>query len=571
MIYQKSKAKDIISDKSKLKDIVSETIDRMATTVGATLGPGGRPVLIEREGLSPLITKDGVTVAKAMGIADSAANIVVDAAKEICINTAAEAGDGTTTAIVLANALIKEGQKFLQSNDKYNPQKFVNELHQAYNQVIVPFLKDVAIPAETEEQLLYVATISANGDKEIAKAAVTAVLAAGDDGHVQINEGQGRETRVDTIDSYVLTSGLKDLGQIGPSFINDKANQQSKMDAGYVFLYDGTINDLGVAGRLQDAVQEDDSGQLVDDGKPILVIAHGFADSVLDRFAKSTKSGRTVVPVKTPRSGVANGSSMLLEDVAAYTNAIVFNPGNIEELGKDDLGSFTEARINTYETFISAEPEAVDLEARIEELKSILNAAHSEYDKAHLRANIARLTGGISTILVGGTSDLEMREKKDRTEDAVEAVRSAIAEGIVTGGCSMHIILSNRLVSHPNSKLSWAVLAAALSAPFTRLMDNCGEDAGSVLNALMESYTYQEARLPNQVFDANDHMMVNPLEAGIIEPAKVVRVSIGNALSVAALLITLGGIVVSPSNPELDMQMELGRQAFDQMMGSIDG
>lgn len=578
MIYEKSRAKEIMSDKDKLISTVSETLNSMATIVGATLGPGGRPVLIEREGLAPLVTKDGVTVAKSLGMGNAAHNIVVDAAKEICINTAAEAGDGTTTAIVLANALVNMGQQFLRDNPKYNPQRLVNELHDAYNTVIVPFLKDVSMEANTEELLLDVATISCNGDKEIANVVVSAIMEAGDDGHIQILEGQGRETKIDTVKSFVLTSGLKDLGQIGPVFINDKAGQKTRMDNGHVFLYNGRLNDLSVPARIQDVVT--DEGGVQSDGKPIIVVAHDFADSVLDAFAKTSKGGLMIVPVKTPRSGLPNGASIMLDDLAAYTGAEVYDPGTIDQISDFGIGEFTEVIINTYETFLTSDPAPSDIQARVTELRSILSDAFSDYDKSHLKAHIARLSGGIASILVGGSSDLEIREKKDRTEDAVEAVRSAIAEGIVTGGCSTHLIMAAMLERgspigevSPNgavayeTKSSWLLLAKALRAPFLRLLENCGEDEQQILCKLSDEYGVS-TELPALVFDASGHCFVNPFEAGIIEPSKVVRVSIGNALSVAALLITLGGIVVTPSNPEMETQMALGKQAFDQMMAS---
>src|SRR5574343_1222076 len=196
MLYEKSKAKNITADKGKIKEIVHGTIDKMATIVGATLGPGGRPVLMERDTLSPLITKDGVTVAKSLGVDNAEANIIIDAAKEICLKTAKEAGDGTTTAIVLANSITKHGLNFLDSNPKYNPQRVINELNDLYNSVITPYLKANAIKAKGREDLVHVATISANGDKAIAEAAVDAVLAAGEDGHVLIEEAQGNQLRV---------------------------------------------------------------------------------------------------------------------------------------------------------------------------------------------------------------------------------------------------------------------------------------------------------------------------------------------------------------------------------------
>ena len=564
-MFQKVKAKQILANKEKIRDLVNKTIDDMATIVGATLGPGGNPVLIERDGLPPLVTKDGVTVAKNIGVSDAAANTIVEAAKEICINTAKEAGDGTTTAIVLADALVKEGQKFLASRPKYNPQRMINELHDAYSSVVVPFLRDVAVKVNSEEQLKFVATISANGDKEIASVVVKAVMDAGDDGTVLINESQGGKTYVEVSEGYIVTTGLKDLGQIGPAFINDKANQQVKMDKGYVVLYDGSMNDLKVPGLIQDAVA-DDGG--FSDGTPIIVFAHSFADSVLDKFAKTTKGGLTVVPVKSPRSGLPNGASMFLEDMAAYTGAKVFDPGNVEDLDEDGLGHFESARVNTYETFITAIPDGDAVTQRVGELKAIMESAMGELDRSFLRAAIAKLTGGVSTIHVGGASDLEIREKKARVEDAVEAVRSAIAEGIVTGGCGVHLVLSKLIHNHPDKTEAWSILADALQAPFRLLLKNCGEDLDEVMAEFGEHIQQgsDTKQLPSKVFDANKHKMVDPMSAGIIEPAKVIRVSVGNALSVASLLTTLGGIVVVPRDSSFEAQAELAQAAFKNMM-----
>jgi chaperonin GroEL len=229
-LYEKSKAKDIIHNKERLSKIVGETLDKMATVVGATLGPGGRAVLLEREGQPPLATKDGVTVAKSLGLDNAEDNIIIEAAKEICINTAKDAGDGTTTAIVLANAITKYGQEFVKSNAKYNPQRIVNELEDVYEDVIVPYIKSQSQDVSDEEKLVNVATISANGDRKIAKVVVEAIMAAGDDGKVLIEEAQGDEMRVETIEGYIITSGLKDIGQLGPMFMNDRGGQQCKMD-----------------------------------------------------------------------------------------------------------------------------------------------------------------------------------------------------------------------------------------------------------------------------------------------------------------------------------------------------
>lgn len=568
-LYEKSKAKNITADKQNIKDIVSQTIDKMATIVGATLGPGGRPVLIERDSLSPLITKDGVTVAKALGVDNAEANIIIDAAKEICLKTAKEAGDGTTTAIVLANAITKNGLNFLQANPKYNPQRMVNELQDLYNTVIIPFLKNNAIPVKGREQLVNVAKISANGDQAIAEAAVDAVMAAGDDGHVLIEEAQGNQLKVESMDGFIVTSGLKDIGAAGRIFINDRSLQQVKMDRGLVFLYDGSLNDLKVPGSIQQAIE---GTELY--GLPVMVFAHGFADVVIEAFAKTTKGGYTVVPVKTPMTGAANSRSSFLFDMAAYTGATVYDPGTLDKFITEDtssgFGAFDNAKVGMYESVVQAVPDSDRLDARLSELKHLMDVAPSDFDKMHIKAAIGKLTGGISTIWVGGGSDLEAREKRDRVEDAVEAVKSAIAEGIVPGGCAVQLVLAYQINANPNKKLSWNIMSQSLTEPFNLLLSNCGENFEDVWPLLQSSFVNQPG-LPTLIFDAQAHEIVDPLAAGIIEPAKVCRVTIGNALSVASLLTTLGGIVVSPRNTGLEQQLELSKGAFKEMMSGATG
>jgi chaperonin GroEL len=568
-LYEKTRAKSILADKSKIKDIVSNTLNQMAEIVGSTLGPGGRTVIIERDGLSPLLTKDGVTVARSLGVDNAEANIIIEAAKEICLNTAKDAGDGTTTAIVLANALTKHGLDFLANNPKYNAQRMVNELNDAYKKIIVPFLKDHARSVKEEKDLIFVARISANGDKDIAKAAVDAVMAAGDDGHVLIEEAQGNQLKVDVMDGFIVPTGLRELKSIGKAFINDKANQQVKMDKGLLFLYDGTMNDLKVPAAVQSAIE---GTELY--GRPIIVVAHDFSDIVMDKFATTTKGGYTVVPMKTVRTGLPNSASMLLQDLAAYCGGTVYDPGTIdrfiEEDREDGFGNFETAKINMYETFITAVGDEERIESRLHELKSILEICKNEHDRMHLKTHIARLTGGISTIWVGGGSELEAREKKARAEDAVEAVKSAIAEGIVPGGCGMHLVLADIISHHPDKKESWAIMAKALMGPFQLLLSNCGEDINDVWSAIETHVTHRNTP-PVTIFDAEQHKLVNALDAGIIEPAKVCRVSIGNALSVASLLITLGGLVVVPRDKGLEAQLELGKQAFRDMMDPASG
>lgn len=571
-LYEKSKAKSITADRQSIKKVVHETIDKMATVVGATLGPGGRPVLIERDTLSPLITKDGVTVAKSLGVENAEANVIIDSAKEICLKTAKEAGDGTTTAIVLANAITKHGLNFLDANPKYNPQRMVNELQEVYNTIILPYLKANAIPVKGRDELINVATISANGDKAIAEAAVTAVMAAGEDGHVLIEEAQGNQLKVETMDGFIVTSGLKDIGAAGRMFINDRGNQQTKMDKGLAFLYDGTLNDLKVPSAIQQAIE---GTELY--GLPIVVFAHGFADVVIEAFAKTTKGGYTVVPVKTPMSGVANSRSSFLQDMSAYTGATVYDPGTIDAFitvdSANGFGAFDNAKIGMYESVVQGVPDSERIDSRLAELKHLMDVSPSDFDKMHIKAAIGKLTGGISTIWVGGGSELEAREKRDRVEDAVEAVKSAIAEGIIPGGCAVQLTISQMISLNPNKKPSWDIMAEALSEPFNLLLNNCGENIEEVWPEIRNHIltSAELGKLPEMVFDAQQHIIVNAVAAGIIEPAKVCRVTIGNALSVASLLTTLGGIVVSPRNASLEQQLELSKGAFREMMSASTG
>jgi chaperonin GroEL len=568
-IYEKSKAKQIIHERKQLDEIVLKALNIMAQITGATLGPAGRTVMIERDGLSGLLTKDGVTVAKSLGVTDASTHVIIEAAKEICLQTAKEAGDGTTTAIVLADALVRYGVEFFQKNEKANPQRVARELKQLYNNYIVPFIAKHARSANTESMLLQVAMISTNGDRDAAEAVIKAVMTAGDDGKVLIEESQEDSISVETIDGYIVTSGLKDVGGIGQAFINDRANQEARAEMGIVFLYDGQINDLRPLSIMQDAILRDADLN----GKPIVVVAHGFSETALQKMAKQTKSGYTVIPIKTPIFGVAGSASMFLQDVAVYTGGAVYDAASLDTLESPDheprFGRFERVRVSLYESFLNNTPDFEQINTRIEEIKANMKSA-PEFHKMFYRNSIARLVGGVSTIKVGGKSDLEIRERKDRVEDAVEAVRSAIAEGVVPGGCLVHLALIEYISNLPEQKDSWSIMTKALSAPFKRLLENCGEDYDEVWKLLAPFVKNSNDLLPAMVFDGNTGTLGDPFQLGIIEPAKVVRVSIGNALSVASLLTTMGGMVVVPRDINLEHQVALSNKAFKDVMNAMN-
>lgn len=560
--YVKSKAKTTVASQEDLEKIVDETLAHAATVVGRTLGPSGRPIVLEREGMSPIITKDGVTVLKHLGLPSATHNLILDTVKEVSLNTARDAGDGTTTAIVLADALVREGKRYLRDNPKSNPQRIMRELQSCYANVVVPFLERVAIKVTTDEQLHRVALISANGDEDIASAVVKAVTAAGEDGTVLIQEDQGGGMRVETVDGYIITTGLRDIGAIGTAFVNDRAGQQVKMDAGLVVLFDGTLNDLVLPAAIQTACENNPDLY----GKPIVVFAHDFSDPVIEKFLKSTKAGVTVLPIKTPKSTLTNSRTMFLQDMSAYAGGTVMDPATAPSFTEDNFGFFQQVRCGYYETFLQAEIDSDRLESRVEELKAILAGARSEHDQAHLRAHLGKLTGGIATVWVGGMTDAEIRERRDRVQDAVEAVRSAVAEGIVPGGCSTHLSLLIEISKHRDYSKSWKILTQALQQPIIKLLTNSGEEdlVQEVVANIYESIG--EDGLATKTFDADAHVMVDAVEAGIVEPSKVHRIAIGNALSVAGVLMTVGGIVVAPRDYNLETQLELSRDAFKNML-----
>lgn len=569
MLYEKAKVKETTSDRAEIKKVVQKALSEMAQLVGSTLGPGGRPVLIERDNLAPLATKDGVTVAKTIGAADAKISVVVETAKEICLRTAKEAGDGTTTAIVLANALVQNASNFLEANPKYNPQRMINDLNELYGTVIVPFLKEHAKKVNTKEELINVATISANGDAAIAKASVEAIMAAGEDGQVLVEEADSDTIRVETMEGCIATTGLKDLGAMGLAFINDRSGQQAKMDDGLIVLFDGTVNDLKLPAAVQQVIEGTNFY-----GKPIIFFAHGFSDAVLAKCAQNVKGGYLTIPVKTPMGGVANSRAMFLHDIAAYTGASVLDPGTLDADINEGLekcfGQFISAKINLYETFLIAEPDDERLKARIDELKSIAQIAPNDRERMFAKAAISKLTGGVSTIWVGGGSELEAREKKARVEDAVEAVRSAIAEGIIPGGCGVQLVLADIIRRHPKHLPSWTIMEQSLMEPFKLLLSNCGEDFNDIWN-VMHTYVLNKDAPPSHIFDASTHKIVQPELAGIIEPAKVCRVTISNALSVASILSTLGGLVVNPRDAQLEQQLALSKSAFRDIMSESTG
>lgn len=527
---------------------VLNAITDLAGIVGATLGPGGRPILIERENAPPLSTKDGVTVARAYRASGTIERVVSDAAKEVCERTVRLAGDGTTTAVVLASDIVESGQLFLDKHPEYSPQRVSRELKQIYQEKIKPQIISFSRPLsglseeESEKAIRHVALVSANHDEEIADAVAKAVSSVGEDGMVTAEEGAGAETRVEYSEGFSFMSGLHDLGPAaGPSFVNRQDFGDCRIDTGaYVALYDGEINDIGTIAPLMEkvAMLTDENGHHIK--AAMVVFAHRFSDFVLKTFAQNFRRGTlTIVPVITPRNGQAVGRSQFLHDLAAYCDGHVFDAQGttLNEAVPSMLGTIDSIKIGRSEGVILGEPVLERVDQRIEELKAQMSdPATSEFDREMIRYRIGRMTGGVATIYAGGASALEAKERHARVVDAISAVRSAIQQGVVPGGGATLAKISYSMNNGVES-----ILGEAILAPFYRILENVGLQVTDIREILPKIGPNESGKF--MVYDALSQELVDWWEAGILDPARVTLSALENALSVAQLLMTLGGVI----------------------------
>jgi chaperonin GroEL len=535
----------------ELEKEVRESIGNLSRLVGITLGPGGRPVLLKREGESPLATKDGVTVARFYATNSGVDELVVEAAREVCERSARNAGDGTTTAIVLASAIVFEGQEAIGAR---SPQAFARELKAAYETKIKPAIVSLVKPikglpeAEGLEMVRRVALISANHDTGIADAVAEATKAVGDDGVIEVEEGTGRDVRVSVREGYAFNSGLNSLGgSAGPAFINRQASNDCAIDNVLVALYDGEINEIGVVLPLLERVAADAQ-------KPsLLILAHGFGDQVLKALAQNFRRGTlTVLPMKAPRGG--NGPQEALRDIAAFTGGTVFDAQGtpLSAATVETLGFVASVRADQRETRLVGKPSLENLDKRIAELKSRLPDA-TEFDAGQIRFRIGRLTSGVATLYAGGATAFEAMERRDRAVDAVSAARCALDDGVVPGG-GASLLFASRDLGNEGAE---GVLKRAMQEPFTRILNNAGVEWMS--RAASET-GYFDGKF--MVIDALNLKQVEWWEAGIMDPLKVTLGAMENALSVAQMLMTLGGAVSdSPTEGEAQVKaLQAGMQ-----------
>jgi chaperonin GroEL len=568
--YQKVKsvAKQVTPKGAALTKIVLNTTKTIADVVGATLGPGGAQVLIERfeHDMPPIVTKDGVTVFKALGFTDAAQHVIMEAMRDVAIRTAVEAGDGTTTATILAEAISRFINQYCKANPTARAQKVVRRLERVLEETIMPAIAKASIKAdpstkEGKDLLLSVAKVSANGDQELAKAVLECFELVGDEGNVTIVEASGASRyEVEKIDGYPIPMGYDySCGRFAPMYINDPGRQLTVLDKPVFVLYHGPVHDTMTAFALLDKVGAAYEALLRGEQTEyrhhsVVFVATSFSEHVLAAFGagfQAAVAAIKVFPLTIPKSPFPNYQTEFLEDLSAITGATVFDPvtksmdlGTLEDLGPG-VESFEASRIRS--NIIgraTGEPWDTRCLDRVDIVTTQLQNPESIMDGKMLQERLAKLTGGIAKLRIYGSSNAELREKKDRADDAVCAVRGAIQHGCLPGGGWMLLkIIRELALAYPNEAVIQDILKPALMEPVMRLLFNCGMSEDEAVKTLDPILIGIRDNVP-VIYDAMEDRHGDPIKLGVLDSTPAVAQAIRNSLSMASLIGTLGGIVV---------------------------
>jgi chaperonin GroEL len=561
----KSTGKRIEVNGPRLKKVILETLKNISDIVGSTLGPCGRVVIIERyeNGVPPVITKDGVTVFQSLGYEDPAAHCIMETARDAAKRTATEAGDGTTTATILAESIVRHLYAYSEANKKISPQLIVRHLEKTFRDHIEPLITSLSRKAnpdtvEGKRLLKAVATISANGDVDLADAVLKCFEFCGDEGNVTISENSGPSRyEVERVEGFPIMIGYDDCTmRYSPAFINEGATQRCVLDRPVFILYHGHLSNTQTVQMLLEKVGFFWQQKKYDHPNVVLV-ATGFSDSVLADLATNFPLPHTinVFPLMVPPSPFSNGQLEFLKDLQAVTGAKILdaisNPPERAEL--EDLGpGVTRFEVTRFRSSIIGHADPDLLGMRVEELEQHLLAPESELDEKVIRKRKANLASGIANLKVFGASNGELKEKRDRADDAVCAVRGAIKAGCLPGGAWTLLKVLHEL---PDNDINRVVLAKSLMEPFKRLLSNCGvydvKVAEDILAGIMTPIAADQAPV---VYDFLKWAHVDPYEGGVLDSTPAVLEAIRNSISIASQHGTLGGLVVIPRDSELERQ-----------------
>jgi chaperonin GroEL len=498
-----------------------EGVKKLADAVKVTMGPRGRNVLIQKSFGAPSITKDGVSVAREIELKDTIENMGAGLVKEVASKTADEAGDGTTTATVLAYSIFKEGLRNITAGA--NPIEVKRGMDKAAN-AIIDELKKIAKEVKDKKEIAQVATISANSDETIGNLIAEAMEKVGKDGVITVEEAKG------IVDELEVVEGMQfDRGYLSPYFITDSERMETVMENPYILLTDKKITNLKDILPVLEGIQQS--------GRPLLIIAEDVEGEALATLVVNKLRGvLNIAAVKAP--GFGDRRKAMLQDIAALTGGTVIS----EEVGRTlesatvaDLGQAARVVIDKDNTtVVDGKGDKAAVEARIKEIKIQIENTTSDYDKEKLQERLAKLSGGVAVIKVGAATETEMKEKKDRVDDALSATKAAVEEGIVIGGGAALIRAASKvnLQLCGDEAIGADIIMRAIKAPMKQIAENAGFDSGVVVNSV------ESAENENIGFNAATGEYVDMLEAGIIDPVKVERVALQNATSVASLLLT---------------------------------
>src|SRR5437773_3150550 len=505
------------------RDKMLRGVDILNNAVKVTLGPKGRNVVLDKSFGAPRISKDGVTVAKEIELADKFENMGAQMVREVASKTSDIAGDGTTTATVLAQAIVKEGAKAVAAG--MNPMDLKRGIDLAV-EAVVEDLKKNSKNVTSNDEIAQVATISANGDAEIGRFLADAMKKVGNEGVITVEEAKSLETELEVVEGMQF-----DRGYISPYFVTNADKMRVEMEDPYVLIYEKKLSGLQELLPLLEAV--------VQASKPLLIIAEDVEGEALATLVvNKLRCGLKVAAVKAP--GFGDRRKAMLEDIAVLTGgqAISEDLGiKLENVTLNTLGRAKKVMIEKENTtIVSGAGKKSDIEARIKQIKAQIEETTSDYDKEKLQERLAKLAGGVAVIRVGGATETEVKERKDRVDDAMHATRAAVEEGVVAGGGVTLLYASQRLgqlnPENDDQKVGIDIVRRALQAPARQIFENAGAEGSIIVGKLLDK---GEA---NRGFDAQSGTYVDMVKAGIIDPAKVVRLALQGAASVAGVLST---------------------------------
>jgi chaperonin GroEL len=525
-------AKDV-KFSTEARDRMLRGVDTLANAVKVTLGPKGRNVVIEKSFGAPRITKDGVTVAKEIELEDKFENMGAQMVREVASKTNDLAGDGTTTATVLAQAIVKEGAKSVAAG--MNPMDLKRGIDLAV-EAIVADLKSHAKKVTSNDEIAQVGTISANGDTEIGRFLAEAMQKVGNEGVITVEEAKSLNTELEVVEGMQF-----DRGYVSPYFVTNTEKMRVELEDPYILIHEKKLSGLQTMLPLLESI--------VQSGKPLLIIAEDVEGEALATLVvNKLRGGLKIAAVKAP--GFGDRRKAMLEDIAILTGgtAISENLGiKLENVTLSMLGRAKKVVIDKENTtIVNGAGAKKEIDARATQIKAQIEETTSDYDREKLLERLAKLAGGVAVIRVGGATEVEVKERKDRVDDALHATRAAVEEGILPGGGVALLrslkALDGVTTSNPDQKAGVEILRRAIQVPARQIVQNAGEDGSLVVGKLLESGDY------NWGFNAATGEYQDLVRAGVIDPAKVVRTALQDAASVASLLITTEALVADKPN-----------------------